>query len=127
MVYGVYIVPLVPIVIFEARSSQSKLRSSLVSSLTWLISIISYYVYMGFQLAFLGVSTRPELHISSQKDPFFWENLGSVIWHDIFLSGIVEWGGIAVVGGFIIGFLISFLYLNLVKLIVNKSFGNKSL
>lgn len=124
LAYGVYVVPLIPITIFEARISKSKMRSALAGSSTWLISIIFYYLTMAVQLAFLGVSTRPELHISSQGEPFFWHNWKSVFW-DTIVRNIVEWSGIALVGGFIIGFLISFIYLNFEKFIKFRSMKNE--
>ncbi|WP_075617958.1 hypothetical protein [Paenisporosarcina indica] len=124
LTYGVWLVPLIPVAIFEIRISKSKLRAALACSLTWILSIISYYLYMAFQLAFIGVSTRPELHISSQGDPFFWGNWESVFW-GVVVGNIVEWSGVAVVGGFIIGFLISFIYLHLEKFIKLRSMRNE--
>ncbi|WP_078380702.1 hypothetical protein [Sutcliffiella halmapala] len=126
LTYGVWLVPIVPIALYEARISKSIVRSGLASNLTWLFSIISYYLYMAFQLAFIGVSTRPELHISSQGDPFFWGNWKSVFWGDI-LGNIVEWSGVAVVGGFIVGFSVSFIYLRFEKLIKFRRTINKDI
>lgn len=113
LILGIWLVPVIPIVLHETKVSQSRVMSALTCSLTWCTSIISYYLFNAAQLAFLGISTRPELHISNHRDPFFWGNWKSVLWHDIFLSGIVEWSFVAVVGGFIVGFLISFVYLRL--------------
>ena len=42
--YGVWLVPLIPIAIFEIIISKSKLRAALACSLTWIFSIISYYL-----------------------------------------------------------------------------------
>lgn len=56
-----------------------------------------------------------EFYISNYKDPFYWSNLRSLFLGDI-LGGIIEWIFVAVVGGFIIGFLISFIYLRLRKI-----------
>ena len=44
LTYGVWLVPLIPIALFEVRISKSKMRSALACSLTWLLSIISYYL-----------------------------------------------------------------------------------
>lgn len=109
---GIWLVLIIPIVLHEAKVSQSRVLSALASSLTWCASIISYYLTNAVQLAFIGLPTRPELHISNRRDPFFWGNWKSVFWYDI-VGGIVEWAVVAVVGGFIIGFLISFIYLHL--------------
>jgi len=113
LIFGIWLVPVIPIVLYETKVSQSRVMSALACSLTWCISIISYYLFNAVQLAFLGLPTRPELYISNHTDPFFWENWKGVLLHDVFLGGIVEWSAVAVVGGFIIGFLVSFVYLSL--------------
>ena len=109
---GIWLVPIVPIALYEARISRSRLRSALASLSTWCASIVSYYLTNAAQLAFLGLPGMPELHISNRSDPFFWKNWVSVFWQDIILGGIAEWIVVAVVGGFIVGFLTSFFYLH---------------
>ena len=127
LTYSVWLVPIVPIALFEARISKSRVRSGLASSLTWILSIIFYYLYMAVQLAFIGISTRPELHITSLgEEPYFWENWKNVFWSDV-VGSIVEWSGVAVIGGFIIGFSISFIYLGLEKLIKFRRKINKEI
>ncbi len=111
---GIWLVPIVPIIIYEAKISKSKLRASFASILTWCASIVSYYLTNAFQLAFVGSSGRLELHISNQNDPFFWENWGNVFYQDIIVAGIVRWSVVAVLGGLIIGFLTSFIYLRFI-------------
>lgn len=111
LIIGIWLLPIFPIVLYEARISRSRLRSALASLSTWCASIVFYYLTNAAQLAFLGVPGRPELHISNRSAPFFWENWASVFWQDIILGGITEWIMVAVVGGFIVGFLVSFFYL----------------
>lgn len=108
---GIWLVPIVPIAIYEVKTSNSKLRSSFASLLTWWASIVSYYLTNAFQLAFVGSSGRSELHISNKNDPFFWDNWTNVFYQDIIVAGIVRWSVVAVLGGLIIGFLTSFIYL----------------
>ncbi len=82
---------------------------------------------LAVQLAFIGISTRPELHISSLgEDPYFWENWKSILWNSIFLRGIVEWSGYAVIGGLIIGFLISFIYIHFEKFLKLRNMRNEN-
>ena len=83
-------------------------------SLTWCASIISYYLTNAIQLALVGIPTRMELHISNSSDPFFWDNWKSVFWYDV-AGGMAEWLVVALVGGFIIGFLISSICLHFRK------------
>ncbi|TSI03939.1 hypothetical protein [Lysinibacillus sp. BW-2-10] len=115
--YGVWLVPLIPIILIESQVSKSKIAPSLVCSLTWLLSIVSYYLFMGIRFAFIGVETRAELHISNLgEDPYFLGNWNSVLFYDI-AGGIIEWGGFAVLSGFVMGYVISFNYLYLNKLL----------
>jgi hypothetical protein len=114
LVIGIWLVPIVPVVIYEAKVSRTKVLSALASSLIWCVSIISYYLTNVVQLAFLGLPTRPEMHISNYSEPSFWVNWKNVFLGEI-LGGIVEWAVVAVVCGFIVGFLVSFIYLFLKK------------
>lgn len=105
---GIWLVPIIPIALYETRISLSRLWPALATSFTWCASIVAYYLTDAVQLAFLGFSGRPELHISNRGTPFFLENWRNVLWHDIILGGIVEWVLVAFIGGFMVGFLISF-------------------
>jgi hypothetical protein len=108
--WGIWLVPVLPIIIHTARVSQSKLTSAFAGIATWCTSVISYYVYLMIKLVLIGQATRPELQISNYRDPFYWSNLKSVFSGEV-LGGILEWILIAAVGGGIVGFSVSFLYL----------------
>ena len=62
------------------------------------------------QLAFWGLPTRPEMHISNLNAPYFWHNWKNVFLGSI-LGGITEWMMVAVIGGAIVGFLTGSVYL----------------
>ena len=126
LTYGVWLVPIVPIALYETRISKSRVLPALASSSTWLVSIIFYYLSNAFQLGIIGISTSPEMHISNHRDRFFWENWKSVFLDDI-LGGIVEWSDVAVVGGFLVGFSVSFIYLGLEKLIKLRKTTNENI
>jgi hypothetical protein len=125
LTYGIWLVLIMPIAIYEVRTSKSKIRSALACSLTWTFSIISYYLYMAvYNAFFMGASHR---HISNLGiDPHFWENWKNFFWHSIFIRGIVEWSGYAIIGGFIIGFFISLIYLHLEKFKKVRSARNQN-
>jgi hypothetical protein len=112
--WGIWLVPVIPIILYAAKVSHSKLTSALASIATWCSSVISYYVFMMMKLVLIGQATRPELYIANYRDPFYWSNLKSVFLGDV-LGGIMEWILIAVVGGGIVGFSVSFLYLRVKK------------
>lgn len=95
-----------PLAIYETKISRSRVLSGLAGSSVWSISLVAYYLTNAVQLAFIGIPTRPELHISNHNAPFFWSNWKSILLYDVG-GAIVEWIGFAVVGGFIVGFLVS--------------------
>src|SRR5579875_829176 len=106
--FGIWLVPAISIIIYEAKVSRSRVLPALASSLTWCISVIFYYLTNVVQLL-IGISTMPELRISNHKFPFFWSNweneLNYILWSTL------EWIVAAIISGFIIGFLVSFIYL----------------
>jgi hypothetical protein len=107
LTFGIWLVPSVPIVLHEAKVSHSRMLSALANSLTWWIAVIVYYVTNVVQLA-IGSSYQPLMSFSHHKSPGFWSNWGNVFLTYIF-GHILEWSVVAVVSGFIIGFLISFM------------------
>ena len=116
--YGIWLVPLLPIALYESKISLSRRNTSIASLLTWSISIISYYMFLAIDLMFIGRESRMEMHISNYLDPYFWSNWKSVFYGQV-LGGIIEWILVAVVGGFIIGFLVNFIYTDLTKKITH--------
>ena len=106
---GIWLAPIIPIVVHEARLSTSSWLPALASALTWSTSVAAYYLTNAFQLAIMGVPGRPELHISNHLDPYFWSNWRGVFFEEL-VANNVEWIIVAVIGGAVTGFLLSFLY-----------------
>lgn len=75
-------------------------------------------MFLAIDLMFIGKESRMEMHISNYLDPYFWSNWKSVFYGQV-LGGIIEWILVAVVGGFIIGFLVNFIYTDLTKKITH--------
>ena len=69
--YGIWLVPLLPIALYESKISLSRRNTSIASLLTWSISIISYYMFLAIDLMFIGRESRMEMHISNYLDPYF--------------------------------------------------------
>jgi len=109
LTFGIWLMPSVPIVLHEAKVSRSRTLSALANSLTWWTSVIVYYVTNVIQLA-IGSSSQPWMSLSHHKTPYFWVNWSNLLQNYI-LSSILEWTVVAIVGGFIIGLLISSIYL----------------
>jgi hypothetical protein len=112
--WGIWLVPAIPVTIYESKVSESIMMAALMNVLTWSVSVISYYMYMAFKLIFIGQTSMQFLHISHYRDQFYLSNLKSLFSGDV-LDGISQWIGVAVVGGLIIGLLISYTYLRLRK------------
>lgn len=117
--WGIWLIPIIPSIIYQSKISESKIKPALASVLIWSIAVVSYYFYMAFKLIFIGQTSMQFLHISNYRDPFYFRNLRSLFLGDV-LSGIFQWIIVALVGGFIIGFLISHIYFYLRKTFVNK-------
>lgn len=108
---GIWLIPVVPIALYEARLSRSRLRSAVASLSAWCAAIVAYYFTNAVQLAFLGLPSRQEMHISNHSSPHFWRNWVSEFQGSI-LGGIAEWIMVAVVGGAIVGFLTASIFLH---------------
>ncbi|MHB1293769.1 MAG: hypothetical protein ACYC4R_02120 [Anaerolineae bacterium] len=108
---GVWLIPAIPTALHEARVSGSRWRAALATLITWSAAIVAYYLTNALELAFWGVPGREELLISNVGSPLFWPNWASAFRGDI-LHGITEWILVAIVGGAVVGFLVSALYLH---------------
>lgn len=114
LTWGIWLLPIIPIAIYESRISKSIAKSAMACMATWSISIITYYFISVIKLVLIGQASRPEMYIANYKDEFYWINIRSYLIGD-FLGSIIEWIGIAIIGGGIIGLLVSFIYLRLRK------------
>ncbi|QSO45643.1 hypothetical protein [Alicyclobacillus mengziensis] len=109
LTFGVWLVPGIPIVIYETSVSRRRLSSALAICLTWCISVVVYYLTNVAQLA-IGSSTQPDLRFSNHNSPFFWTNWESVLFSYV-LTSTLEWSIVSILGGLIIGFLVSSTYM----------------
>lgn len=110
LIVGIWLVPIIPIILHETKISHTSWKPALASALTWSASVVAYYLTNAFQLAIVGVPLLPEMHLSNRNDPNFWANWKSVFVFDL-VAANVDWIVVAVVGGTVIGYLLSFIYL----------------
>jgi hypothetical protein len=113
--WSVWLIPIIPIVLYETKISLLKKKSILVGILVWSVSIFSYYIYFAVNRIFINQSKFNNLYISNHKDNDYFINLKSFLLREI-PHEFIQWIGIAVVGGAVIGFLVNFVYLHLKKL-----------
>jgi len=117
---SIWLVPVIPIIIYESKVLESRIKSAIATVVTWSASIISYYIYMELKVIFIGQKSLPFMHISHSKESYYWNNVKSMLLGQV-KAGIIEWIGVAVIGGFITGFLISAIYLRLRKTRISTS------
>lgn len=112
--WSVWLVPATPIILYEVRISKSIIKSILATILTWIVSVLFYYMYIPIKLVFIGQATMSEFYISNYRSEYYYSNLKSLIL-GLITEDAPEWLAIAILGGIIVGFCVSFLYLRLRK------------
>jgi hypothetical protein len=45
LIFGIWLVPAIPVILYEARFTESRWKASLACVLTWSAAIVSYYLY----------------------------------------------------------------------------------
>lgn len=112
--WAVWLVPAIPIVIYETKISNSRKAAVFSNVLVWSLAIISYSLYMIFKLVFIGQTSMKFLYISNYRDKFYISNVKSFfvgsVWTEIY-----SWLPVAIIGGAVTGFLINYLYLRIRK------------
>lgn len=104
MNYGIWLVPLVPAVIFESRKAD-RIRSPILTGiLIWSAAIFSYYTYYGILLSLGKLPNLEYLNIFGEKYGGFWEEYWRKFWR-LILVQFLEWIPIAIIGGAIVGAL----------------------
>ncbi len=104
--FGIWLVPIIPVVIFEAARSEKVLLPMLAGMLTWACSIFSYYAYYAILLSTGKLVHLEHLSILGQKDETFWPEYWQVF--DRIITGqFREWIVLALIGGAVLGALAS--------------------
>ena len=104
MNYGIWLLPIIPVVIFEVRYANKIISPMLAGSLAWCCAIFSYYAYYAILLSLGKLIHFERFNIFGDKDETFWY----YYWHmfnGIILSQFLEWIIIAIIGGGVIGAL----------------------
>jgi hypothetical protein len=108
--WGVWLLPATPVAVYEARRSGKAVWSGMAVVTLWLSSIVAYYLYYTYLLAFVGVHRMEDLLIFGPRPNYFW-GLWAITMRSLILRQMGEWGMVALVGGFIVGWLVSWVYL----------------
>lgn len=105
MNYGIWLVPIIPVVVYEARHAQRIRNPMLAGILTWSCAIFSYYFYYAALLSLGKLVHLEHFNIFGDKDETFWYYYWQMF-KGIILGQFFEWIIIAVLGGGVIGALI---------------------
>jgi hypothetical protein len=104
MNYGIWLVPIIPVTIYEARRAEKSVYPMLAGMLTWSCAIFSYYAYYAALLSFGKLIHLEHLNILGEKyDSFWYEYWQMFKW--IILGQFFQWIVIALIGGAVIGAL----------------------
>lgn len=104
MNYGIWLVPLIPVVNYEAKNTQKIVNPMLAGMLTWSFAIFSYYAYYAILLSLGKLPHLEHLNVFGNKNEYFWTEYWNMF-NRIIKGQFFEWIIIALIGGAIIGAL----------------------
>jgi hypothetical protein len=105
MNYGIWLVPIIPVAIYETRHAEKIVSPMRAGTLTWSCAIFSYYAYYAILLSLGKLVHLEHLKIFGDKDETFWYYYWQMF-KGIILGQFFEWIIVAVVGGAILGALV---------------------
>ncbi len=104
MNYGIWLVPIIPVVILESRKASRIKQPILAGILTWCSAIFSYYAFYGILLSLGKLPNLEHLNIFGDKYGDFWFEYWRQF-KNLILGQFLEWSLIAIIGGAIMGVL----------------------
>ena len=107
--YGVWLIPVIPVSIYEMRYSQSIWRAALTAMLVWSTALISYYAYYSFLLMFVGLPNLGFMLYSNHLSTSYWLEWWPPF-RRVIVDQLMEWIGIPLIAGSLVGFLSAYIY-----------------
>ncbi len=107
--WGIWLVPAIPAAIYEERQSQSLWRAGLACVIVWSAAIFSYYAFYTYLLLFDGVIHLEFMRYSNRESPTYWEDFMPPF-RRLIIRQVLEWIGVAIVGGVVVGVVSALLY-----------------
>ena len=107
--YGVWLIPVIPAAIYEMKRSQSLRRAAISAVIVWSAAMLSYYAYYAFMLMFVGLPNMDFMLFSNRQSVAYWADWWPPF-RRVILNQFVEWIGIAVIGGAIVGTLSAYVF-----------------
>jgi len=100
--YGIWLVPVVPVTLFEARSSSRIWNAVAAGILTWSAAMIGYYSFYAVLLSLGMLPHLESLNMFGRQGPDFWKEWW-IVFRRVVLNQFFEWIIVAIVGGGIVG------------------------
>ncbi len=100
--YGIWLVPVIPVAIFEMKRSASIRRSALAAVIVWVAAMLGYYSFYALLLLFAGLPQLEFMLYSNRFTPGYWTNPWP-LFRNLILNQVLMWAAIAVVCGGIVG------------------------
>jgi hypothetical protein len=107
--YGVWLIPVIPTAVYEMKFSSSVWRAALAAVTVWSAALLSYYAYYTFLLMFVGLPHLDFMLLSNRHAATYWIDFWPPF-RRVIVDQIVEWIGIGIVGGAIIGIISAYFY-----------------
>lgn len=117
--YGVWLVPVIPVAIYEMKRSRSLRGAAISAVIVWSAAMLSYYAYYAFMLMFVGLPNMDFMLFKNHQLASYWENWWGPF-RRVILDQFVEWIGIAVIGGAIVGTMSAYVSDRLVKGVMER-------
>ena len=102
--YGIWLVPVIPAAVIEYSRRRVIWRAALSASVVWSAAIFSYYAFYTFLLMAAGLPGMEFMLYANRQQPTYWSDWW-ISFQQVILNQFVEWIGIAIVGGTIVGAL----------------------
>ncbi len=104
MNYGIWLVPIIPVVIYEARRAEHIKSVMLTGILTWCCALCSYYTYYAILLSLGKLPNLAHLNLFGGRYAGFWRDYWAMF-KRVILFQLLEWIPIAVIGGGVVAAL----------------------
>jgi hypothetical protein len=118
--YGVWLIPVIPAAIYEMKRSQSLRGAAISAVIVWSSAMLSYYAYYAFLLMFVGLPNLDFMLFSNRQSATYWADWWPPF-RRVILNQFVEWIGIAVIGGAIVGILSAYVFKSISKRRLQKA------
>jgi hypothetical protein len=102
--YGIWLVPVIPVIIYEIRQADQVKGPILAAILTWCSALFGYYTYYAILLSLGKLPNLAHLNLFGARYDGFWRDYWAMF-NRVILFQFLEWIPIAVIGGGIIAFL----------------------